>query len=390
LKVMFVQFTDPGAYPPLQNAAQVLAQRGHDCLFVGLKRTDSIALNHSTNVRAELASIPSGKIGRYLQLLAFPWRVLRIAKKEKIDWLYGSDPRAAPALMLAKKHGFQVIYHEHDLPGAFTPWRERFVTRARKTVVAQANFLVAPNAARLARLNAAATGAPAAGHVVFNTPLLAEIAPSRPRPPGPLRCYFHGSVNPHSLPMRFLDMLGGVANVELNFAGYETEGSRGYINAVLDYAKALKIAHRVCYFGAFTRDELFQRVGAQDIGLASYNIGPEDGNANSMWGASNKIFDYLALGIVPLVDHAEEWQTLRTQGACISASPAQWHDVVHRFAAAPALLAPMAQRGRTLLLAQWNYEAQFQSVAALMEAGSATNSLISSASLGSQRGSARR
>ena len=89
-------------------------------------------------------------------------------------------------------------------------------------------------------------------------------------------------------------------------------------------------------------------------------------NEQTMTGASNKPFDYLACGLALLVSDLPEWHALYVNDGCaLAVDP----DDAASIAAAlrwllehPNERRAMGERGRQRVLTEWNYERQFAPV----------------------------
>lgn len=85
-----------------------------------------------------------------------------------------------------------------------------------------------------------------------------------------------------------------------------------------------------------------------------------------MTGASNKIFDYMAAGAVPIVSDVPDWRQMFVDAgyalACDPADVASIAGVVGRLLDAPGLREQIAGRNRAKIAAEWNYDTQFEPV----------------------------
>jgi glycosyltransferase involved in cell wall biosynthesis len=82
--------------------------------------------------------------------------------------------------------------------------------------------------------------------------------------------------------------------------------------------------------------------------------------------SSNKPFDYLACGVVPLVSDLPAWRETYVESgyglACDPADPASIAEAVGGLLAHPARMREMGERGRQRIVEEWNYERQFAPV----------------------------
>src|SRR5262249_11543751 len=153
------------------------------------------------------------------------------------------------------------------------------------------------------------------------------------------------------LPITVIDALARLPDdVRLEFAGYETVSTRGYVDALLARAETLQIAHRIRYIGAVPlRAELLRAAAAADVGLCLFATKFRD----PMVGASNKPFDYLACGLPLITNDTVEWNDFfASEGVALGCDPEDSEAIaraVLRLHHAPAERCAMAARGRELI-----------------------------------------
>jgi glycosyltransferase involved in cell wall biosynthesis len=378
MRVLYVQYTNPGAYPPIVRGAQLLAESGTDVLMLGtrVRGLDALDVDRVAGMRVELME-PAREGWRlkthYARYAAW---VAREGAAWRPDWIYASDVLAAPiALVLRAMTGARVVYHEHDAPSVdHDTWVMRRCLAARRRIAREAALAVVPNGERAQRLSRdVAGGRPVL--TVWNCPRRPSLA-RRPRPPvddEPLRVVFRGSINAERLPASVIHAMACTnASVTLSVAGYETVGSRGYVSGLLALAEELGLAARVRYLGALGASELADVCSQSDVGLALMPVGSTDENMCHMVGASNKVFEYLSCGVAPLVTDLPDWRTAFVAPgyalACDPASTASVQRVLEWAASHRSDLRAIAERGMARLLDDWNYESQFAPVLRAMQA----------------------
>ena len=380
MRVLYVQYTNPGAYPPLVRGAQLLAEAGAEVLMLGTHVPGLDALSVDDARGLEVRLLPSTSEGwrgwrlkaNYARYAAW---VARQGSVWRPDWIYASDVLAAPvALAVGSMTDARLVYHEHDAPSLeHDSWTMRRCLAARTHLVRHAEIVVTPNAERAVRLSReVGNGRPV--HTVWNCPRRPVPAPSRDasaRAPGTLNVLFRGSINPHRLPRTVIDAVAHAGDgVELDIVGYETAGSRGYIQELLRLASLAGIRHRVRALGTMAEAEL-ARVGARtDLGLSLMPSESTDVNMQHMAGASNKLFEYLSHGIAPLVTDLPDWHKAFVEpGYALSCRPESVESLARTLAWAASHrteVRGMAERGFERLLHDWNYETQFEPVVAEM------------------------
>lgn len=361
-KVLFVQFTDPGRYPPLQHAARILLRHGFAVEFVGSALDDG----QPTPLPPDLAPLARywneqrvGWVNR-LNYLLFCLRVALLALRQRA-LVYGSDPLSTPLLYGLARCGLVVLYHEHDSPPDTAGTRfQRIVAAARRWLLDHVVSVFPSHG----RQQAAAPRQ--RSFLVWNCPALQEVRaiPRLPASARPLRLYFHGSINALRLPLSLIEAMAQCGEaVELWIAGYETQGSYGYLEELRARAQALGVDGRLRLLGAHARDQLWAYCAEADVGICFYGMDRGgDINMRHMAGASNKPFDYLSQGMALLFDDVPQWRQLLAEQygwACDPTQPAELAKIIDQMSQDRALVLAKGERGRLRVLAEWNYEQQF-------------------------------
>jgi glycosyltransferase involved in cell wall biosynthesis len=278
--------------------------------------------------------------------------------------VYASEPFATPVAWLAAMlPGVRVIYHEHDSPRESGLWSAiRFFRRS----LFRHAFCVWPNARR------PEICAPECRHraIVWNCPARSEAGPPRdPAVPGTLEVFFHGSIGAARLPATLIPALALLPDgVRLTVAGYETVGSRGYMESLRAEARRLGVDHRFTYLGEVPlRRDLLAHCRSADVGLAFMPIQDHgDINESNMTGASNKPFDYLANGLALLVSDRPDWREMFVDSGlgrfCHQEDPENLAAALRWFLEHPVEMRAMGELGRRRIADDWNYEAQFRPV----------------------------
>jgi glycosyltransferase involved in cell wall biosynthesis len=234
----------------------------------------------------------------------------------------------------------------------------------------RAEICVLPQEGRL-KAFVAETGRKGPTLCVWNCPRKDEVAPARRAigPTGrPLRFYFHGSLNSGVLPLSILKALA-FASPEgtLTIVGYETVGCIGFIQQFMRSASELGVSDRVIFRGALNRAEMLREASQADVGLALMPPGSSNINMRHLAGASNKPFDYMAVGLMPLVYDLPDWREMFVEpGFARACDPADPQSLASAFAwcvANPDEVRAIGERGRRMIERAWNYERCFAPVA---------------------------
>jgi glycosyltransferase involved in cell wall biosynthesis len=374
-RILFLQFTNPAGYPPLEHASRILAQGGWEARFLGTGAYGAGHLRfpeHPAIRLHRLAAVRPGPPKRIAYAAYLVWG-LTVCLVWRPQWIYASEPAAAlPALMGRRLARCHVVYHEHDSPsyaGAIGAV-QRLFRWARTHLARHADLCVLPQEGRLAAF-LAETGRAGPTICVWNCPRRDEVAPPRPAigaAARPLRFYYHGSLNAERLPFAVIEALArACSKATLTIVGYETVGSAGYMRQFMGHASRLGVGDRVIFRGPLNRAEMLSEAANQDVGLALMPAAPRDINMQRMAGASNKAFDYLAVGMMPIVSDLPDWREMYVAPgfarACDPADPQSLADAFAWCVANPGEVRAMGERGRQMIEGTWNYEHCFAPVA---------------------------
>jgi len=380
--ILYLQYTNPSAYPPLEHSAALLSEAGYDILFLGVAGAGPPSARARGQGRIRLlwmSACPPGWRQKPHYLRFGVWTIWH-AVRSRPRWIYASDPLSCPiALAINRLLRIPVIYHEHDSPdvaGAMTPAAPsvppapsvfmRFVLWARRRLARRATLCVLPNAERTARF--ARDTACARTITVWNCPLKTDIAAPRLRTTAsPLVLYYHGNISRELLPVTLLDAMARSArDVELHVVGYEAMGQAGYLEQFRREAMRAGVGARVHVFPPVPRAGLLKRLEGCDVGLALVPTNSRDVNLRALTGASNKAFEYLAGGLALLVSDLTDWRRAYVDpGYALAAEPASPDSLataLRWFADNRERMRQMADAGRQRILMEWNYETQFQPV----------------------------
>lgn len=361
-RILYVQYTNPAAYPPLHHSATILAEAGWDVLFVGIGARGAARLVLPDHPRIRYKQILKASGGAFgaAKYTSFVARVQLEALQFRPDWCYASDVQGAPpALAIRPFSGARVLYHEHD-----APQRADVVMSARNQLARTADIVVAPAAARLALLP---TGA-RKRYIVWNCPRASEVAAMPPRVEhAPFRLVYSGSLSRDRLTPHIIDAMKQLPNhVELHFFGYETAGHPGYAGELLARAEQAGLNGRVQYRGVIpARADLLAQLPGYDLGIATV-VRDADPNLASLAGASNKPFEYLGAGLPLLVSDDLEWVKLFAEpgyaATCNPTDAVSIANALKRFVGDRDYGRAMGAAGRARVLLEWNYEKQFAPV----------------------------
>lgn len=374
-KIIYIQYTNPAGYPPLQHCSRILANAGWQVLFLGTGAfgADPLCFPYHEKIRVKkLPFCPAG----WRQKLHYSWFALWAifwVLYWRPLWVYASDPLSTPiALLLSLIPSMRFIYHEHD-PPMNTKGNEqtvimRFVLWFRRILSKKADYCIIPNQKRLQQFKSA-MGDGTRALCVWNCPSKEEVSqPGHLNNGGVMWIIYHGTIVPPRLPSTVLRAMSILPEkVKLRIIGYETIGHIGYRRELRDIASKLGIIHRIEFFEPIpTRKELLNWCQKSNVGLALFPKSQEDLEHHAMIGASNKPFDYLACGLALLVSDLPDWRKLYVEpGYGLACDPDDAESIAKSlqwFLNNPEKMRKMGEKGRKRILEEWNYEKQFNTV----------------------------
>ena len=121
-KILYIQYTNPGGYPPLEHSSRILANEGWKVIFLGTgaKGAGNLTFREHSSVKVIRWSFVNGGLLQKAHYLAFGIWCLLFVLLWRPDWVYASDPLICPiALAIKKITGAKMVYHEHDSPQEF-------------------------------------------------------------------------------------------------------------------------------------------------------------------------------------------------------------------------------------------------------------------------------
>jgi glycosyltransferase involved in cell wall biosynthesis len=375
-RVLFIQATEPAAYPPLIQASMLMAEAGWDVTFLSAPvEGNQLELPHHPRVALQaIPARPSHVMGKaaYARYAA---AAARLALRSRPEIVYASDPLGAgPGLVAARLAGARLVYHEHDSPtlGRLRP----SLARMRAAAARRAELVIFPNEAR-ARIAQVELGFSADRlHIVWNVPRRSELPPLGALPERPLVLYYHGGVAPDLLPMAVVEAVRRMCGrARLWIVGYENPGAPGYIEQLRAVGCGNNSTGVVHYAGQVPRADLVVTAAQAHVGLALFLITSESSNLNMrhMIGASNKAFDYMAAGLALMVPDRPDWRDMFVgpgyARACNPIDPASIATALAWFVDHPAERRAMGASGRAKIEAEWNYDSAFEPVMSALRHG---------------------
>ncbi|BAQ66451.1 glycosyltransferase [Geminocystis sp. NIES-3709] len=367
-RILYIQYTNPAGYPPLEHSSQILAKEGWKILFLGTGASGADALKFPAHPNITIYQIPFCEAGwrQKLHYIRFCFWIFISVLRWQPQWIYASDILICPiAYLLTFFPQVKVIYHEHDSPtttsdSLFINW----CLQARVKLAYRAKFCILPNQDRVNKF-ALETTTDKQIFCVWNCPRRQEVSDTDSfTQKNELWLWYHGSIVPSQLPMTVIKAMAKLQkNIKLRIAGYETIGHQGYVQELQTLANTMGIGDRIQYVGTFSqRSELLESCSKCDIGLSLF-IKP---TMQPMTGASNKPFDYLACGLPLIVSDLPDWQQMYVKtGYGLACNPEDIDSVVKTiqwYSQHPLETKTMGEKGQQKILDEWNYETQFELV----------------------------
>lgn len=368
-KILYIQYTNPAGFPPLENSSRLLADAGWQVKFMGTGALGSqtITFPPHKNIKVELAQFcyPGLK-----QKLHYAWYCFKTFKEivfSDYACVYVSDIFSCPIGWIAAEWlGTQVIYHEHDSPEAPTSLFMKGLHWTRRQLSHKAKFCVFPQIERAQLFQRVFSRSNI--QICHNMPLRARAYQNTRSSEGEFKLWYHGSLIPTLLPMTLVQALALLPkSVTLQFAGYETLSFPGFVDQLLAKAKELGVGSRVIYYGALSLDSLFEKTRSCDLGIALFDRNFRE----PMVGASNKPFDYMACGLPLLINDSAEWTHFFEKPgfgkSCNPESAESIAETIGQLLAHPEKLNEMTQLSLDKIKTEWNYETQFAPIQKWLE-----------------------
>jgi glycosyltransferase involved in cell wall biosynthesis len=373
-RILYIQYTNPAGYPPLEHSSRILAREGWEILFLGAGAFGANALSFPPhpNITVRQQSFCPPGWQQKLHYAQFCLWVVFWTLRWRPKWVYASDFLVCPiALLLTFLPYTRLIYHEHDSPEVSpqTPQSAflQFCLTTRNCLAHRAAHCILPNQQRADSFDKIVAN-PLPSLCVWNCPAREEIAQAKlPWDGKTLWVLYHGSIVPDRLPLTVLHALSLLPDlVKLRVIGYQTIGHNDYGQTLQTHADHLGLTSRLELIGAMPRKQLLKYCQQSDIGLAFMPISTSDVNMNWMIGASNKPFDYLACGLPLVVSALPDWQQLYVEPgyglSCDPNDPESIAKVLNWYLEHPVEMRSMGESGRQRILDEWNYETQFAGV----------------------------
>lgn len=366
-------------YPPVLHQARILRTLGEVTILDSAASPIGAGSLTPADVRRVRVSMGNGsgtvagRIRRVRAALEFQ-RAFSRHIEDAPDVAIAFEPEAAAVLLNAKKRwrpGTLRIVHLHEHPTGDAYADSVFGRLGRRRTLSRlgaADIVVVADEHRAEELAQSANLA-SAPLVVMNCPMLLRELPTsrlaslaRERGAPGARIQYQGAVGPgHGLEATIVSMQWWPPDAWFFIVG---GGSDEYVASLRRIASSVGVERRVVFVGRVPYDEIFAFTAGATVGISMLdNTKP---NFRYAAGASNKRFEYMALGIPQVTSGGPGISELfEKTGVALVADPTDSPDVarsINRYLESPELRASASSAGRKLHLSTLNYERQFEPV----------------------------
>jgi glycosyltransferase involved in cell wall biosynthesis len=368
-RILFVQATNPGAYPPLIHASILMADAGWEVTFLSAPIAGGgLVMPPHPRVSVRAIRARPSHVMSSVDYSIYTATAAGLALRLRPNVIYASDPLGAgPGLLAARLAGARLIYHEHDSPQP--GMLHAVLARSRAAAARAARLVVFPNEDRAHIAQSELRFSNNRLHIVWNVPRRVELASSVASAEPPLIVYYHGSITPERLPEAVALAVRRLAGrARLRIAGYEAPSAWGYVKYLVGSAADTSVE----YIGVVPlRSDLLAETARAHVGLAFMPCHSSDLNMRFMVGASNKPFDYMAQGLALLVSDLPDWKTMFVDpGFGLACTPTDVDSLLVAlgwFIDHPEARKAMGARARNKIEAEWNYDTQFRAILESLE-----------------------
>ena len=203
-RILYVQFTDPVGYPPIEHSTRLLAERGWEVLLLGTGTFPDHNFQFPPHSRIRLKKIKfvQGGFRQKLLYVFYAFWALYWTLRWKPKWIYASDPLACPIVWIIQKIvDVWIIYHEHESPDVDRRPSKfmEMVYACRNKLGRDAALCVLPQEDRLCQF-LRTTNRIRPTFCVWNCPRLDEVSNVAAHQNAGLIIYYHGSITRSRLP----------------------------------------------------------------------------------------------------------------------------------------------------------------------------------------------
>lgn len=377
-KIGIVIYANPDYYPPLINTIQILAKEFD--LVIICRNQDKPQAAYPDNVRLyRLGKFKTSRgkeaqnlLLKVLEYLSFTIKAIFYLQAYYCRIIYSCGMYGLVASFLAGRFGKRIplIYHNFDLEELKKQQGLSYIIKYFEPRLARyADKVVLPdiNRAKFFHKEARLNKLP---DIVMNTPLCVEHLP-----PGRLKeilkargiardtkvVLYQGTINQaRSLLEVIQSMVFWPKDTILALIG---EVSGDFIALADHAAERLGLKGRIQYLAAVSYSELLNYTAGAYLGLALYK--PVNINQLFNAGASNKLFEYLSLGIPAITNDSDYFREVLDSSVAYFARPDCIEDIARAVNSAVSDIEEYKRKSRSARIAhltKFNYQVQFRPI----------------------------
>ena len=376
-KIIYIQYTDPIHWPVVIHGSNILGAKGWSVLFLGAHcisdPSKRFEMDLHENIKIKMLRYVAPGLLQKIQFMFFNIWILLHLLFWRPDVIYAIEKLVCPISLFIKKFfSVKLIYHELLCVNNEQDIRPKFLINSRRKLAKITDLCVLPNKPRLEKFigevgdfkNAIYTHAYPPLEEVKYLPELKRNSSSR------LKLFYHGMIGPDRLPLQLFEAIEELSGkVELCIAGSDGSGGYNYSSVIKSEIKKRGLEETVRYIGLIKkRENLLKECSNADIGLSLVQVRKINGVEPEfdMAGGAQRPFEYMALGLIPLVPDLDDWKELFVKtGYGYSCDPDDSEDikeVLMQLYINKDSLFDIGERNRQKILNDWNYNFEFKKI----------------------------
>jgi glycosyltransferase involved in cell wall biosynthesis len=377
-KIAIVIYANPDHYPPIINAITILSKE-FDILLI-CRNQDKPFISYPENIKVyRLGKLETAeqkqnqnlflKIKEYI---LFILKTIFLVNRYKCKLIYAYDMYGLVAGFFASKFikKIPLVYHNLDMLVSKGKMSINYIVKylelklahfAEKIVFCDINRAKHfQNEAKLNKLP----------HIVMNTPLkkdtlaknkLKDILEKRSYSTNTKVILYQGRIGEGKALWEVLKSINlWPGNTVLLLMGYL---DRDFAKKFFRQTRLLKVDQRIIYLGFISYKEIFNYTVGAYLGLGLYDS--LEPNWVYVAGASNKIFEYISMGIPPIVNDSVYFRDIFDESFVYFANPFSSEDIARVINLAVSDYSGYQKKAslcRKLHLEKFNYEFQFKPI----------------------------
>lgn len=370
----FYFYNDPDGYPPILNAARILAARGWHVRIV-CRRSESVVANPYPSCIA-LDRLPSQSHASWRKYMDFVRYAVGTSRPDSGIFVAHDMHALLPAYLAARRHRRPFVYHCHDFASndQALPMGTSVVRWLERRLARKARFVVVPDRER-ATVIEEQLSLECPARVVANAPMMR----TKPKSERLVKALRERGYHPGKIVFR-QGRIGAGHAIETTLRSMRWWSEPDWLFVVMgpaepayekrlrELAQSLGVADRFAVLPPVSYDEVFDFTAGADLGHALY----EPIHVNNQWitTASNKIMEYMSMEIPLLLSATHSMKRFVQMHDCgVLADEASPEDIAR---AVNAVLSSksatrMASRGRKAFEETYCYERQFEPILAAFD-----------------------